>query len=65
MNTSPIEQAIEKAGGRSEVAKQLGVTVETVRQWIKRPIPAKRAVELERISGVHRSEFRPDLWEMA
>lgn len=63
MNTSSIEQAIEKAGGRGAVAKSLGVTVEAVRQWIKRPIPAKRAIDLEGISGVHRSELRPDLWE--
>jgi len=63
MNTSSTEQAIKKAGGRGAVAKSLGVTVETVRQWIVRPIPAKRAIDLESLSGVHRSELRPDLWE--
>lgn len=67
MNTSSIEQAIEKAGGRGAVAKSLGLTVEAVRQWTlkDRKIPPKRAVELEKISGVHRSELRPDLWEKA
>ena len=65
MNTSSIEKAIEKAGGRGAVAKALGLTVEAVRQWTldDRRIPATRAVELEKISGVHRSELRPDLWE--
>ena len=63
MNTSSIEQAIEKAGGRGTVAKALGVTPEAVRQWISSSLPAKRAVQLEGISGVHRSELRPDLWE--
>jgi DNA-binding transcriptional regulator YdaS (Cro superfamily) len=63
MNTSSIEQAIANVGGRSQVAKRLGVTVEAVRQWIERRIPAERAVELEKISGVHRSELRPDLWD--
>ena len=62
MTTLSIEEAIKKAGGRGAVAKALGVTPEAVRQWITRKIPAERAVDLEKISGVHRSALRPDLW---
>lgn len=62
MNTTHIENAVKKAGGRGAVAKALGVTPEAVRQWIVGKIPAERAVELEKVSGVHRSFLRPDLW---
>jgi DNA-binding transcriptional regulator YdaS (Cro superfamily) len=62
MNTSHIESAVKKAGGRAAVAKKLGITPEAVRKWIRGNIPAGRAVELEKISGVHRSYLRPDLW---
>lgn len=62
MMTSSIEQAVKKAGGRAAVARELGVTPEAVRQWIKKKLPAERAVDLERLSGVHRSSLRPDLW---
>lgn len=62
MNTTHIENAVKKAGGRGAVAKALGVTPEAVRQWITVKLPAERAVELEKISGVHRSFLRPDLW---
>jgi DNA-binding transcriptional regulator YdaS (Cro superfamily) len=65
MNTSSIEKAIEKVGGREAAARAIGVTAEAVRQWMLegRQIPAKRAVQLAKISGVHLSELRPDLWE--
>jgi DNA-binding transcriptional regulator YdaS (Cro superfamily) len=62
MDTSFITKAVQKAGGRSAVAKKLNVNVETVRQWEIKKIPAERAVDLEKISGVHRSFLRPDLW---
>lgn len=61
MNTH-IKDAVKKAGGRGAVAKALSVTPEAVRQWEIVKLPAERAVELERISGVHRSLLRPDLW---
>lgn len=65
MSTSNIEKAVEKAGGRGAVARELGVTPEAVRQWIINSIPAKRAIDLERLSGVHRKLLRPDLWGAA
>jgi DNA-binding transcriptional regulator YdaS (Cro superfamily) len=57
-----ISDAVKKAGGRKAVSVALNVKTETVRQWEIRKIPAERAVELEKISGVHRSYLRPDLW---
>ncbi len=62
MDTSFITKAVEKAGGRSAVARALNVNVETVRQWEVRKLPAERAIDLEKISGIHRSFLRPDLW---
>jgi DNA-binding transcriptional regulator YdaS (Cro superfamily) len=62
MEKSFITKAVEKAGGRGAVARALKVNVETVRQWEVRKLPAERAIDLEKISGVHRSFLRPDLW---
>lgn len=62
MDKSFIAKAVEKAGGRGAVARALKVNIETVRQWEVRKLPAERAIDLEKISGVHRSFLRPDLW---
>lgn len=64
MSKSFIREAVKKAGGRGAVARSLNVTPEAVRQWEVNKIPAERAVDLERLSGVHRSYLRPDLWGM-
>lgn len=46
--------------GVSQLAKALGITHGAVSQW--RRIPAERALEIERITGIPRSELRPDLY---
>lgn len=61
MNTH-IKDAVKKAGGRGAVARSLNVTPEAVRQWEVVKLPAERAVDLARLSGVPRSLLRPDLW---
>jgi DNA-binding transcriptional regulator YdaS (Cro superfamily) len=57
---SPIELASEAVGSKSELARQLGVKVQTIQQWTR--IPAERVHDVERVTGIHRSKLRPDLY---
>ena len=54
-------------GSQAELARTLGVSCGTVNQWVKgsRPIPANRAVAIERATGglVTRQEMFPDTWQ--
>lgn len=52
-------------GGQTALARLLGLKSQgTVGHWIAGTvrIPAERAVEVERLTGVSRSELRPDLY---
>lgn len=58
-----VRQAAELLGSRAELARKLNVRAPTVSQWCSgvRPIPAKRAVEIEALTAgrVLRSELCP------
>jgi DNA-binding transcriptional regulator YdaS (Cro superfamily) len=57
-------QALEKAtaavGSRATLARLIGISVQALNQWAE--IPAKRVLEVERVTGVSRHELRPDLY---
>ena len=61
---TPLNQAIQAAGGYAEVARKLGVTRSLVWQWAKygQRVSAERVIPLEQITGVPRSQIRPDLY---
>jgi hypothetical protein len=59
MDTS-TEKAIQQAGGKSALAKALGVSYQAIQQWAR--IPAPRVLEVERLSGISRYELRPDIY---
>jgi DNA-binding transcriptional regulator YdaS (Cro superfamily) len=44
----------------SLLARLIGITPQALSQWKK--VPAARVLEVERITGVRRSELRPDLY---
>lgn len=60
---SPVERAAAAAGNKSELARRLGVKVQSIQQWKR--IPAERVLDVERVTGVPRHELRPDLYPEA
>ena len=46
--------------GPSMLASRLGISKQAVHQW--RQVPATRAREIERITGISREELRPDIF---
>ena len=58
-----IEEAAAKYGGKKGLGALLGVTKQAVIGWVDRDrVPAKRVLELEKLSGVSRHELRPDIY---
>ncbi|MDR7027241.1 transcriptional regulator [Rhizobium rosettiformans] len=55
-----LAKAIKAVGGPAEMARRIGVTVQAVCQWKK--VPPNRVLTVERVSGVSRSDLRPDLY---
>ena len=58
--SEPVSLAIKAAGGVGVLARKLDITLQAVSQWSR--IPAARAIEIERITGVDRRILRPDLY---
>lgn len=58
--TSGLNLAIAAKGGAYGLAKELGISHQSVQKWTK--IPAERVHEVERITGIPRSRLRPDLY---
>ena len=54
---------VSKAGSIAALAGHLGLTRSAICQWDK--IPAERVVRVETVTGVPRSQLRPDLYEPA
>ena len=48
-----------------DLAKKIGISPKSIYSWKKRKngIPPLRAIEVEQITGIPRSELRPDLWD--
>jgi len=57
-----LRQAVAAAGGPSALARRLGVSPQAVVQW--RECPVRRVLDVERLSGVSRSELRPDVYPL-
>jgi DNA-binding transcriptional regulator YdaS (Cro superfamily) len=57
----PLEIAKAKVGGNTGLARALGkITPQAVSQWLR--VPVGRVLEVERITGIPRSELRPDIY---
>jgi DNA-binding transcriptional regulator YdaS (Cro superfamily) len=62
MSDTPLERAIDAAGGLTGLADALGISKQAVAQWDS--VPPLRVLEVERVSGVSRHELRPDLYPL-
>jgi DNA-binding transcriptional regulator YdaS (Cro superfamily) len=62
MSETPLDRAINAAGGLTKLAASLNITKQAVAQWDE--VPPLRVLEVERVSGVPRSELRPDLYPL-
>lgn len=72
MDINPVSQAIKAAGSGPKLAIKLGISARAIYKWEQRweagivnAVPATRAIEIEKATGIHRSILRPDLWESA
>ncbi|MFV3379641.1 transcriptional regulator [Pseudomonas sp. NY15354] len=63
MNQTAIQKAASAAGGQSALARSLKVTPQAVQKMCATGrVPAERVLDIERLTGVHRSELRPDIY---
>jgi DNA-binding transcriptional regulator YdaS (Cro superfamily) len=58
---SVIREAAGKVGGVPKLARKLGVSRQAIYQWTE--VPVERAADLERVTGIPRSRFRPDVFK--
>ncbi|PPU41854.1 YdaS family helix-turn-helix protein [Xanthomonas arboricola] len=69
MDTTPLERAVEAAGGQSALARLLSTDLRAVKQghvwaWINRghAVPAEFVMKIEAATGVSRHDLRPDVF---
>lgn len=63
MNNRPLKNLLaEKSMYLVDLARMIGVDKSTVTRWDQGRIPAERVLDIERVTGVSRSDLRPDLY---
>lgn len=58
-----LEAAFRAAGGAAALAVKLGISKQAVSDWLK--CPHRRVLQVEALTGVPRTELRPDLYPAA
>ncbi len=59
---TPLDRAIEVAGGMTKMAKALGLSGHAVvYQWKRTRVPAEKCPDIEVLTGVRCEELRPDV----
>lgn len=62
--TSPLEFAIQVAGGQAELAKKIGTSRQVVAYWVKTGKPSPRfAAKIEKETGVATWVLCPDVFK--
>lgn len=63
MTQTAIQKAANVAGSQSALARSLKVTPQAVQKMCATGrVPAERVLDIEKLTGVNRSELRPDLY---
>ena len=60
MRDPGLQQAINAAGGVSELARKIGIAQPSLSNWSR--IPAERVPAVAEITGIDRAQLRPDLF---
>ena len=61
--TPNIKTILRDRGLRAtDIAAALDINKSCITRWAQRGIPALRAIDVERLTGIPRGEMRPDLW---
>jgi TorA maturation chaperone TorD len=60
MRDMGLDQAVQAAGGVSELARKIGISQPSVSNWTR--VPAERVLVVEAATGVDRRTLRPDLY---
>jgi DNA-binding transcriptional regulator YdaS (Cro superfamily) len=55
-----LRLAIEKAGGITALARELGMTPSAVFEW--RRVPSGRILQVEAVTGIPREKLRPEFY---
>ncbi len=62
-NENPVAQAVAAIGGLPQLARATNVSHEAARKWlIAGCVPAKRARQIEALTGIKRSVLCPDVF---
>ncbi|WP_151709689.1 YdaS family helix-turn-helix protein [Acinetobacter brisouii] len=62
MSINIVQEAINKAGGASIVAKKAGMRRTSVYKWIYEQLPPHRVLFLSNLSGISCHLLRPDIY---
>lgn len=65
MDKEKFIEAIEIAGGQSELARKLGIKQGHINMWVhrnKKAPPPEYVLQIEEITGISRHELRPDVF---
>ena len=49
--------------GMTQLSRDVGVASASVAGWMRRGVPAKRAIQVADILGVTPQDLRPDVWQ--
>jgi DNA-binding transcriptional regulator YdaS (Cro superfamily) len=59
-----INRVSEAAGGPTQLASEIGISVQAIDKWKKNGVPAERVLDVEKATKqkVTRHEIRPDIY---
>ena len=55
-------EAVKAHGGLISFAGKVGVRYQAIQYWLRRGIPPRRVLDVERVTGISREVLRPDLY---